>query len=133
MKGFVGHDNRQIINGIQSYEALGFSLIALNLTWSKKKDNQPTQADTCIVSDSPERGLQGRPTRRRRPERAYVLLCVTAYAGSSRVSASPMGVLRVELRKMLVVVAYLFAEIIAWVRKSNENEASILSSLYVFK
>lgn len=36
MKDFVGHDNCQIINGIQSYEALGFSLLALNLTWSIK-------------------------------------------------------------------------------------------------
>lgn len=81
------------------------------------KDNRLTQADTCIVSDSPERGLQGRPTERRRPKRGYVVLCVTAYAGSSRVSASPRGILRLELREVLVVVAYLFAEIIAWVRK----------------
>jgi hypothetical protein len=93
------------------------------------RDNRPTDADNCIKSDSPERGLQSRQARRRRPKRADVSRCVTPTTEASLGLYLPgegcAGYCGVRRFKVLIADVYLFADSSTWAQKSAYNEARI--------
>lgn len=99
-----------------------------------QRGTRPTQADTWIFPDSPERGLQGRQSRRRRPN-----VPSFAFASSLRRKCACVGVsgsrgeVGVTVFKPFagrVTVLCMFGVMITWAQKTNCKEAVILSRFF---
>ena len=101
-----------------------------------KRGNRPTQADSWLFPDSPERGLQGRQSRRRRPN-----VPSFAFASSLRRKCACVSVsgCRGEVGETAfkpfagrVTALCMFGVMITWAQKTNCKEAVILSRVFFF-